>query len=383
MNSDDLYFNEDHQALRSVVRRFVDQEINPNMDDWEEHGLPSHDLMLKMGELGLLGITYNPDVGGQGLDYWFDLVFLEELGRIQGVGVQGAIADQTHMATPALHEFGSDYLKESYLRPAVEGRMVAAIAVTEPGAGSDVAALKTRAVLKDGRYVINGSKIFITNGVEADFVVLLARTSDEPGYHSFSLLVVPKKTPGFMVGRKLDKVGWRSSDTAELFFDDVKVPEENLIGLEGEGFIYQMRQFQHERFAALPMTYTAASEIIRMTVEYISQRMVFGKPLIKMQVLRHRLAEWRAEIETLKTLAYHITKLKVAGVDVTREVTIGKMLSGKLIRKVTDGCLQMFGGMGFMNESLISRYWRDSRAASIAGGADEVMTELLARLDGF
>ncbi|MFH1136448.1 MAG: acyl-CoA dehydrogenase family protein [Pseudomonadota bacterium] len=377
------YFNEDHQALRDVIRKFVDQEINPRMDQWEETGLPAHDLMAKLGGLGLLGVTYDTRFGGQGLDYWFDLVFLEELGHIQGVGVQGAIADQTHMATPALHEFGSDYLKETYLRPAIEGSMVAAIAITEPGAGSDVAALRTRARRQGDHYIVNGSKIFITNGVQADFVVLLARTSDEPGFHSFSLLVAPKNLDGFSVGRKLDKVGWRSSDTAELFFEDVRIPAENLIGQEGEGFIYQMKQFQHERFAALPMTYTAASDIIKMTVDYIGRRIVFGKPLLKMQVLRHRLAEWLAEIQTLKALAYHITTLKTAGLDVTREVTVGKLASSKLIRRVTDGCLQMFGGMGFMNESLISRYWRDARAASIAGGADEVMTEMLARLEGF
>jgi len=383
MDASKLYFNEEHEALRATVRKFVDQEINPHMDQWEEEGLPAHEIMGKLGDLGLLGITYDPKYGGQGLDYWFDLVFLEELGHTQGGGVQAAITDQTHMATPALHSFGSDYLIETFLRPAVEGRLAGAIAVTEPGAGSDVAGLRTRAVKKGDAYVINGSKTYITNGVQADFVTLLARTSDDPGYHSFSLFIVPKDRPGFSVGRKLDKVGMRSSDTAELFFEDVKVPCENLIGREGDGFIYQMQQFQHERFATLPMTYVAAQDIIRMTAEYIRQRIVFGKPLLKKQVLRHRIAGWLAEIEALKALVYHITLMKNHGLDVTKEVTKGKLLAGPLLRRVTDGCLQMFGGMGYMNETLISRYWRDGRAASIAGGADEVMADVLIRLEGY
>lgn len=379
-----MYFNEDHDALRATVSRFVSRELNPRLDEWEAAAqAPLHDIFKQMGDLGFLGIRYDPAWGGQGLDYWFDTVFLEELGHIQGVGLQGAIADQTHMATPALHEFGSDHLKETWLRPALSGDMVAAIAVTEPDAGSDVSALKTRARKDGDAYVINGSKRFITNGVQADFIVLLARTSDEPGYHAFSLLVVPKDTPGFSVSKKLDKVGWRCSDTAELFFDEARVPAENLIGREGEGFIYQMKQFQHERFAALPMTYVAARDMIDLTVDYIRQRTVFGKPLITRQVLRHRLVDWLTDIECLKQLTYHIVRLKTAGTDATREISMAKLMSGGLARRVSDGCLQMFGGMGYMNETLISRYWRDSRAASIAGGADEVMSDVIARLEGF
>ena len=377
-----MYFDEEHNALRNTVKKMVDAEINPNMDVWEETTAPLHDLFGRMGDLGLLGICYDPKYGGQGLDYWFDTVFLEEIGHIHGVGVQGAIADQTHMATPALHEFGSEYLKETFLRPAISGEMVAAIAVTEPGAGSDVAGLTTRANREGSSYVIKGTKTFITNGVQSDFVVLLARSSDEPGYHSFSLFVIPKGVPGFTVSKELDKLGWRSSDTAELFFDDVRVPEENRIGEEGEGFIYQMRQFQHERFAALPMSYVGAKDVIDMTVEYITQRQVFGKPLSKQQVLRHRIVDWLTEIECLKQLAYHIVRMKNQGLDVTREVSMGKLVSGQMLRRITDGCLQMFGGMGFMNETLITRYYRDVRAASIAGGADEVMKEAIARVEG-
>ena len=377
-----MYFNEDHQALRDTVARFVAKEINPYIDEWEETTAPLHELFPKLGELGLLGIRYDTKYGGQGLDYWFDTVFLEEMGHIKGMGAAAAIIDHTHMATPALHDFGSEYLKEMYLKPAIEGKMVAAIGVTEPGAGSDVAGLRTRAKKDGDSYVINGSKTFITNGYQSDFVTLLTRTSDDPGYHSFSLFIVPKGLPGFVVGKKLDKMGWRSSDMAELYFEDVRVPAENLIGEEGEGFIYQMKQFQHERFSALPLTYVVCRDVIDFTVDYIKQRMVFGKPLISRQVLRHRIADWLTEIECLKQLTYHIVRLKMAGIDATREISMGKLFSGELATKVTDGCLQMFGGMGYMNESLISRYYRDARGASIAGGANEVMREVITRLEG-
>ena len=378
-----MYYNEDHEALRQTIRKFVDKEINPYVDEWEESRAPLHDLFPKLGELGLLGIRYSPDIGGMGLDYWFDTLFLEELGRIRAIGVAAAICDHTHMATPALHDFGSEFLKEKYLRPCIEGRMVSAIAVTEPGAGSDVAGLRTKAVRDGEFYVINGSKTFITNGVQSDFVVLLARTSDDPGYHSFSLFVVPKGLPGFEVSRELDKLGWRSSDTAELFFDDVRLPADHLIGQEGEGFIYQMTQFQHERFATLPMTWVMLKDVINDTVEHLRQREVFGKPLIARQVLRHRLVDWLTSVETLRQLTYHIVRLKEAKVDATREISMGKLICGQLAREVSDGCLQMYGGMGFMNETYVSRFYRDARAASIAGGTDEVMREVIARLEGF
>jgi citronellyl-CoA dehydrogenase len=366
-----------------MVRKFVDKEVNPNIDKWEEETVPLHELFKKMGDLGLLGITYDEKYGGQGLDYWFDLVFLEELGHIKAGGVPMAIGVQTHMATPAIHEFGTDYLKETYLIPAISGDLVSAIGVTEPDAGSDVAGLKTKAVKDGDSYVINGSKLFITNGCQADFVTLLARTSDNPGYHSFGLFVVPTDLPGFVISKKLDKLGMRCSDTAELFFDDMRVPAKNLIGDESEGFVIQMKQFQHERFYALPVAYIAARDTIDMTVEYIKQRKVFGKPLIANQVLRHRLADWVTDIECLKQLTYHIVRMKTEGLDTTREISMGKLVAGELSFKVSNGCLQMFGGMGYMNESLIARNFRDTRLLSIGGGADEIMKEIIARAEGF
>jgi citronellyl-CoA dehydrogenase len=379
-----IYFTKEHDRVRRAVADFVKKEINPNVDQWEEDGMaPLQELFKKMGRLGFLGIRYDPRYGGQGLDYWYDTVFLEELGHIKALGLSVAITVQTHMATPAIYEFGSDYLKDTYLKAAIAGDMVGAIAVTEPDAGSDVAAICTTAKKDGADYIISGSKMYITNGAQADFYTLLAKTSDEPGYHSFSLFVVPADSAGVKVSRKLDKLGVRISDTAELFFDNVRVPAVNLIGKQGEGFIYQMMQFQHERFSLLPFACTAARDIIDMTVEHIRQRVVFGKPLIKKQVLRHRLADWLTEIEGLQQLIYHIVRMKEAHLDPTREVSMGKLLASRVLMKVADGCLQMYGGLGLMNEMLISRYYRDARGLAIGGGADEVMREVLAKLEGY
>lgn len=382
--SKNLYFTKEHEQVRKAVRDFVKNEINPYVDEWEEKGIaPLHELFKKMGDLGFLGIRYEEQYGGEGLDYWYETVVLEECARIHCGAIPMAIAVQTNMATPAIAQFGSHYLKDKYLRGAIKGELVAAIAVTEPDAGSDVAALKTFAKKNGDHYVLNGSKTYITNGTQADFLTLLARTSDAPGYHCFSLFVVPTDLPGFKVSKKLDKLGMRSSDTAELYFDEMRIPKENLIGEEGEGFIYQMQQFQHERFTALPMCYVGAEDLIRETVEYIKGRIVFGKPLIKKQVLRHRLVHWLSEVECLRQLTYHIVRLKTAGQDATREISMGKLLGGDLLNKVADGCLQMYGGLGFMNEMRISRAFRDARLISIGGGASEVMSDILAKLEGF
>jgi len=379
-----LYFNKDHEMVRKAVGDFVKKEILPHVDEWEESGLtPLHDLFKKMGSLGYLGIRYDSQYGGEGLDYWYETVFFEEISRIPALGIPMSIMVQTSMATPAIYEFGSEYLKTTYLRPAIEGNMVGAIAVTEPDAGSDVANLKTTAVRVGKNYIINGSKTYITNGTQADFVTTLVRTGQGRGYHCFSLFVIPTNLKGFHIGKKLDKLGMRSSDTAELYFDNLKVPAINMIGEENEGFIYQMKQFQHERFSALPECYIAAETIIELTVDFIKKRFVNGKPLIAKQALRHRLVEWISEIEMLKQLTYHVVRMKMAGMDATREISMGKLVGGRLLRKVADGCLQMFGGMGFMNEMPISRYYRDVRLLSIGGGADEVMCDVIAKIQGF
>jgi citronellyl-CoA dehydrogenase len=381
--ANDIYFTKEHDQVRKALRDFINKEINPYIDEWEEAGIaPLHDIFKKMGDLGFLGIRFDPKYGGEGLDYWYDTLFLEELGHINSGGVPMAISVQTHMATPAIEEFGSEYLKENYLRPALKGDLVGAIAVTEPDAGSDVAGLKTTAKKDGDSYIINGSKTFITNGTQADFLTLLARNSDEPGYHSFSLIVVPTNLPGFVISKKLDKFGMRSSDTAELFFDNLRVPAENLIGEEGEGFIYQMQQFQHERFSVMPSCYTRLRDVIDFTIDYMRQRTTFGKPLAARQVLKHRIAHWVTEIECLKQLTYHVTRLKIEGVNADKEISMGKLLAGQLSKDVTDGCLQIHGGMGYMNEMRIGRDYRDSRLMGIGGGSDEVMCEIIAKMEG-
>lgn len=379
-----VHFNKDHELVRKSVRDFVNKEINPYVDEWEEAGIvPLRDLFKKMGALGFLGIRYDPEYGGQGLDYWYETVFLEELGHIRAPGLWIAISVQTNMATPAIHEFGSPYLKDKYLRGAIAGEMVGAIAVTEPDAGSDVAALRSTARKEGDVYVLNGSKIYITNGTQADFYTLLARTRDAPGAHSFSLFVVPRELEGIRIGRKLEKIGVWCSDTAEIFFDEVKIPVQNRIGEEGEGFIYQMKQFQHERFSLLPPTYITARNIIDMTVDYLKKRVVFGKPLIRKQALQHQLVDWLTEIECLRQLSYEIVRIKTAGLDATKQISMGKLYAGRIFNKIVAGCLRMHGGMGFMKESLISRYYRDSIGLSIGGGADEVMRDVIAKLEGF
>ncbi|MBU1340070.1 MAG: acyl-CoA dehydrogenase family protein [Proteobacteria bacterium] len=378
-----MYFTREHEQVRKAVKDFVTKEINPHVDEWEEKGIaPLHDLFKKMGDLGFLGIRYDEKWGGEGLDYWYETVVLEECAKIDCGGIPMAIAVQSNMATPAIYDFGSDFLKETYLKPALKGDLVAAIAVTEPDAGSDVAALKTFAKKEGDHYILNGSKTFITNGTQADFLTLLARTSDDPGYHSYSLFVVPTNLPGFHVSKKLDKLGMRSSDTAELYFDDMIIPAKNLIGREGEGFIQQMMQFQHERFSVLPMAYIWARQMIADAVEYLKARVVFGKPLIKKQVLRHRIAKWLTEIECLQQLTYHIVRMKMAGQDATLMISMAKLKSGDLLTEVADGCLQMHGGMGLMNEMKISRFYRDSRLISIGGGASEVMCDVIAKFSG-
>jgi citronellyl-CoA dehydrogenase len=383
MHYSPMYFTEEHEMFRQSVRTFVEREINPHVEEWEEAGIfPAHDLFKKMGDLGFLGLTYPEEYGGSGLDYWYTVVFAEELARIPCGGVPMGIVVHTDMCTPALAQHGSHELKKRFLEPAIRGEMVGAIGVSEPDAGSDVASIRTRAVKDGDDYLINGTKLFITNGTQADFICLLARTSDDPGYRGMSLIIVPTKTPGFSVGRKLKKLGNYSSDTAELVFDNVRVPQCNRIGPEGMGFILQMQQFQKERLIANIMAHSSTERVVRATIEYTKQRKTFGRPLIENQWIHFRLVELLTEIEALRQLNYHTVRLLVAGQDVTREASMGKLKAGRLSREVADTCLQFYGGMGYMEETPISRTFRDSRLMSIGGGADEIMIGIIAKLEG-
>ncbi|UYB39049.1 acyl-CoA dehydrogenase family protein [Streptomyces sp. Je 1-4] len=376
-------FTDEHRAFRKLVRGVVEREIIPYVEDWERAGaFPAHELFPKLGELGLLGLEYDPEYGGQGADHLFSVVLIEELHRAGAGGVPMAIGVQTMMATPSLAEFGSDDLKRRYLAPALAGSQVCSIAVTEPGAGSDVAGLRTRARRDGDEWVINGSKLYITNGTQADWLCLLARTSDEGGYRGMSQIVVETTTPGFSVSRKLDKLGHRSSDTAELYFDDVRVPVANTIGEIGRGFQQQMAQFVVERMFGAYGAVGSCRWALELTRDFLRGRQAFGKPLAANHHVAYRLAELSAKVDLLESHNYQTAQAYMSGEDTTRQATVAKLTAGRLMREVADVCLQFHGGMGYMEETWTARFFRDSRLASIGGGADEVMLQVLARLDG-
>ncbi|MBT8116081.1 MAG: acyl-CoA dehydrogenase family protein [Arenicella sp.] len=378
-----MLFTEEHHALAQTTRKVIDSEINPYCDQWEEEGIfPAREVFKKLGDLGLLGISKPEAYGGMGLDYGYQMAFVEELGTINSGGVSMGIGVQTDMATPALAKHGSDELRTDFLAPAIAGDMVCSIAVSEPGAGSDVASIKT-AARKDGDdYVINGSKMWITNSTQADVLCLLANTGDGPVHKNKSLIMVPTKTPGVSFSDRLDKLGMRSSDTAQVFLDDVRVPQSNRIGEEGFGFMYQMEQFQEERLYAAVANLKGMEACIKATIDYTRDRQAFNKPVLENQVVRFRLAELQTEIEALRALAYSATEEYIAGVDVTTKASMAKLKGGRLMREVADSCLQYFGGMGYMWDNPVARAYRDGRLASIGGGADEVMLEIICKKMG-
>jgi citronellyl-CoA dehydrogenase len=377
-------FTADHEAFRKTVRAVVEREIEPHVDQWEADGIfPAHSLFPKLGEAGLLGLEYDPEFGGQGADHSYTAVLGEELGRVGCNGVPMAISVQTDMATPSLHRFGTDALKRRYLVPACRGEMVASIAVTEPDAGSDVASIRTRAVREGEEWVVNGTKLYITNGTQADWLCLLVRTSDEGGPRGMTQLVFPTDTAGFSVSRKLQKLGNWSSDTAELSFDDCRVPVANTIGEAGRGFQQQMQQFQNERMIAAYIAVGAMDRAIERTASYLRERQAFGGPLLDNQYVQFALAELVAEVDLLRHYNYACAEAYLRGEDTTRFASIAKLTAGRLVRRVADTCMQFHGGIGYMEETWTSRFFRDSRLLSIGGGADEVMLRILSRTEGF
>ncbi len=376
-------FTEEHLAFRKMVRQFVGKEIQPYVIEWEKAGFfPAHDLFGKLGELGLLGLEYDTEYGGQGADHLYTVILREELGRIDAGGVPMAIGVQTDMATPSLHRFGSHELKQNYLTPAITGEMVCSIAVTEPDAGSDVAGLRTRAVRDGDDWVVNGSKLYITNGTQADWICLLARTSDEPGARGFSQIVVPTDVPGFAVSRKLDKLGMRSSDTAELTFTDLRVPVANTIGEIGRGFQQQMTQFQNERMSAAYDRVGGLQQALDRTRDYLKTRKAFGRALIDNQHIAFELAHLYARLDMLKHYNYACADAYMRGEDTTRYATVAKLAIGRLSRDVAATCLQFHGGIGYMEETWTARFLRDMTLTSIGGGPDEVMLQVLTKLEG-
>ena len=378
-----MQFTPEHDALKRTIERFVEQELNPHVDEWEEAGIfPAHDVFRKLGELGLLGLTKPETYGGAGLDYSYSVLMAETLGNTRCGGVPMAIGVQTDMATPALARFGSDELRAEFLAPAIAGEAVACIGVSEPGAGSDVASIRTTARRDGDDYVINGGKLWITNGTQADWMCCLANTSEGSPHRNKSLIIVPMKSKGVSVERKLRKIGMNSSDTAQIHFDDVRVPRRHLIGEEGHGFTYQMLQFQEERLWGAANALMGLDHAVRDTIEYTRSRQIFGRPVLDNQVVHFTLAELQTEIESLRALVYRATELYVAGRDVTQLASMAKLKAGRLTREVADKCLQYWGGMGYTWENPVSRLYRDGRLASIGGGADEVMLSILCKTMG-
>jgi citronellyl-CoA dehydrogenase len=377
-----MKFTPEHRQLEDTVTRFVKNELNPHVAEWEKaEQFPSHEVFKKLGDLGLLGLKYPEEFGGAGLDFSYSMVMAEALGHCNCGGVPMAIGVQTDMATPALARFGSDELRREYLTPTIAGDYVACLGVSEPGGGSDVAAVRTTASHDGGDYLINGTKMWITNGLQADWCCLLANTSDAPAHKNKSLIVVPMDAKGISK-QKIHKIGMYSSDTAQLFFDNVRVPRRNLIGQEGLGFTFQMLQFQEERLWAAASSVRGFDRLIDATIEYTRQRKAFGKSILDNQVVHFRLAELRTEVELLRALTYRAVELYVGGKDVTRLASMAKLKAGRLGREVADSCLQYWGGMGFTADNEVSQAYRDGRLSSIGGGADEIMLGIICKLEG-
>ena len=377
-----MKFTPEHRQIDDTVTKFVEKELNPFIPEWEAaEEFPSHAVFKKLGDLGLLGLKYPEEYGGAGLDFSYSMVMAEALGSCTCGGVPMAIGVHTDMATPALARFGSDELRKEWLVPTIAGDVVSCLGVSEPGGGSDVAAVKTTARSEGGDYVINGTKMWITNGLKADWCCLLANTSDGPPHKNKSLIVVPMDAPGISK-QKIKKIGMNSSDTAQLFFDNVRVPKRNLIGQEGLGFTFQMLQFQEERLWGAASSLKSLDILIDKTIDYTRQRKAFGKSILDNQVVHYRLAELRTEVEALRSLTYRAVEAYVGGKDVTKLASMAKLKCGRLVREVADSCLQYWGGMGFTWDNPISQAYRDSRLVSIGGGADEVMLGIICKLEG-
>jgi citronellyl-CoA dehydrogenase len=377
-----MQFTTEHKQLSDTVIKFVQKEINPHVAQWErEAQFPSHEVFKKLGDLGLLGLKYPEEFGGAGLDFSYSMVMAEALGECNCGGIPMAIGVHTDMCTPALARFGSDDLRREFLAPSIAGDVVGCLGVSEAGGGSDVAAVKTTARREGDNYVINGSKMWITNGLKADWCCLLANTSEGPAHKNKSLIIVPMDAPG-ITRQKIHKIGMDSSDTAELFFDNVRVPRRNLIGQEGMGFTFQMLQFQEERLWGAAGSLRSLDRLIDQTIAYTRERKAFGKSILDNQVVHFRLAELRCEVEALRSLTYRAVEAYVSGKDVTKLASMAKLKCGRLSREVTDSCLQYWGGMGFTWDNPISQAYRDSRLISIGGGADEIMLGIICKLEG-
>jgi len=377
-----MQYTEQHTQIQDSLKKFIDAEINPHIDEWETAGIfPAHELFGKMGKLGFLGVNKPVEYGGLGLDYSYAAAMAEALAHIRCGGVPMAIGVQTDMATPALARFGSDEVKREFLAPSISGEYVACLGVSEVGAGSDVASVRTTARKDGDDYVVNGGKMWTTNGTQADWICLLANTSEGSAHRNKTLICVPMKTKGVEIARKLKKAGMNSSDTAQIHFDDVRVPQRWRIGEEGMGFMYQMMQFQEERLWAAA-GWQKSTFIIQETIDYLRERKAFGKPLLDNQYIYYKLAELQTEVEAVGALFHKAVALYIAGNDVTQLASMCKLKAARVAREVADWCVQFWGGMGYMEETRVNRFWRDTRLSSIGGGADEIMMGIIAKTMG-
>jgi len=376
-----MRFTDEHKQLAKTVKDFIEKEVNPHVDGWERDGaFPAHEVFKKAGKLGLLGIAKPETYGGLGLDYSYQMVATEELGWCSCGAIPMALGVQTDMATPALTRWGSDELKKEFLVPAISGEAVTSIAVSETGGGSDVAALKTYAKKDGSDYLITGSKMWITNAAQADWLCLLVNTSEGSAHANKSMVIVPTKLKGIEIGPKIDKLGMRASDTCPVFFDNVRVPQRNRVGEEGMGFMMQMIQFQEERLCAAIGATRGMDNLIDATIAYCRERQTFGQPLIDNQAIHFRMAELKTEVEALRSLVYRAVEEYVAGGEVTKLASMAKLKAGRLVRETTDACLQYWGGMGFTWDNVAARAYRDTRVLSIGGGADEIMLGIICKL---
>ena len=375
-------FTEEHEAFRKTVRAFAEKELAPHALEWDRAGIFPREVFTKCGELGFLGISHDPKYGGSGLDYWYVTAFCEELTYSRNAGVNMAILVQSEIATPIIGEIGTEEQKEEFLRPAISGEKIAALGISEPGCGSDVASIKTTARRGGAEYVINGSKMWITNGTRADFITLAVRTGG-PGYGGISLVTFPTDVKGFSVSKKLDKVGNLSSDTAILFFDNCRIPARFLLGEENEGFYYIMSNFQGERLVGTIITVSGMERMVDESIRYGREREAFGRPIIQFQVWRHKFVEHMTAIEAAKRLTYYAVDLFNRKEKPVREISMAKLFAGDLAQKVAYDCQQFFGGMGYIEETHIARAWRDVRLITIGGGTSEIMKEIISKLYGF
>jgi citronellyl-CoA dehydrogenase len=383
-----MQYSHEHLELQKTLQRFIADEINPQVDEWEAAEIfPAHEVFKRLGDLGLLGLTKPQEYGGAGLDWSYAMAMAEALGHIECGGVPMAIGVQTDMATPALARFGSDALRREFLAPAIAGDLVACVGVSEPEAGSDVAAIRSRARKEGGDYLITGQKMWITNSLQADWMCMLVNTGEGPVHRNKSLVIVPlreqgKLRPGIEIARKIRKIGMNSSDTGLIHFDEVRVPQHYRIGEEGQGFVYQMQQFQEERLWAAANCLQSLTNCIAWTVEWAQQRKIFGARLADQQWVQFKMAELKTEVAALRALTYQACDLYVQGQDVLELASMAKLKAGRLNRVVPDTCLQFWGGMGYTWENKVSRMFRDGRLVSIGGGADEVMLAIIARTMG-